>query len=995
MTTFNTGNPVGSTAVKDLSDNAENLDAAINGPGLTWTDRLGVVRESWAGFKVAFDAFIADGSTIEFSTWAEASAAAAANQIPLNRQVAVIGDEGTHVDPVSGLTVSNSGRYVRVAAGLEWRSADVLTQKADRSDVNAIFERVGALDSGASYEAVSGIPTATQVANTDFFGVARAFIPGISVLNHVTGWLVPLAAATKVRVRVYTRANENLVVPGGSIDTLQREVIVDLAPLRSLFVAGGPVPVRADFDTLQVNPSLPIIVSFEALNDSDGYEGTGFYRSATPVGYTQTFVYRSTTGVWVAAGAGVTLSMSGGYELQGEDSQDIVTGHDDLVWVEPNQHSWESTDFAGWARSFTGNEGAAFNAVSAYLSFVDQPDLIEIRVFARPVASASAITLPGNPNVRDLLMKIMRVDTGTIPNAAVTGKFYFDIGEVRIPTGHFPVVQLAGLMADGSKSVLGAGRTNYDSTPPDQTWMLAAGGSAGWVVLGQNNTVSIGIATALTDAVGSVLGRVVNDSLGQQAQIDGLDDRLGVVETRLDNITQNANTEGMGDYFLPSLAVDGLTVDLAGSMATLDGTTVGFSGTVTADAPASGSESIANYNLQYSSLGAGQYPSQNPNSFLLNRRRLSNVVVTRVSDGAVLQLGVDYGIDNRFGKLYGIPNVAAQPVNVDFNYTKERYDLLALDPVSLSPFLVKGEERDRDAHDYSPPSAGIRGIPLFYLYVQAGTITAIPVHKYVDGVRRDTRAVFDALIRTNKARMPRTMRKLSRGEPLTIAGYGDSITNCGGFDLLWFFENMPTDNRARIPTYTREGTPSATRVSWNWVAINAMKAAYGYVDQYEANPDILPVITYVNKGVSSTNSGSANNGGSNPARLADLIASMPDLVVIGFGMNELGSDSTFANMLSIITQLQAAGIEVMVVTTPKKNGITDSTGVAAWQKTNRTLESISQATKVAYTPFHWLLDQGGGGMPVAPEHLCSSNYFNHPGWTELRYYGEMLAKSFV
>lgn len=135
MTTHNTGNPVPSAAVKDLYDNAENLDAAINGTGLNWTDRLGVVRESWAGFKVVFDQFIAAGSTMEFPTWAAASSAAGGGQIPLNRQVAVIGDTGTHTDPVAGGTVPNSGRFVMVAAGLQFRSADVLSQKADLTTV--------------------------------------------------------------------------------------------------------------------------------------------------------------------------------------------------------------------------------------------------------------------------------------------------------------------------------------------------------------------------------------------------------------------------------------------------------------------------------------------------------------------------------------------------------------------------------------------------------------------------------------------------------------------------------------------------------------------------------------------------------------------------------------------------------------------------------------------------------------------------------------------
>lgn len=42
----NTGNPIGSTAAKDLSDNAENLDKLLNGEEYEYTDRLGRDRKS-------------------------------------------------------------------------------------------------------------------------------------------------------------------------------------------------------------------------------------------------------------------------------------------------------------------------------------------------------------------------------------------------------------------------------------------------------------------------------------------------------------------------------------------------------------------------------------------------------------------------------------------------------------------------------------------------------------------------------------------------------------------------------------------------------------------------------------------------------------------------------------------------------------------------------------------------------------------------------------
>lgn len=59
MTTYNTGNPVGSTEVKDLYDNAENLDFLVNGPANAYADRLGVNRKSWKGMENDFLEFLA------------------------------------------------------------------------------------------------------------------------------------------------------------------------------------------------------------------------------------------------------------------------------------------------------------------------------------------------------------------------------------------------------------------------------------------------------------------------------------------------------------------------------------------------------------------------------------------------------------------------------------------------------------------------------------------------------------------------------------------------------------------------------------------------------------------------------------------------------------------------------------------------------------------------------------------------------------------------
>src|SRR5690554_129417 len=60
MTTYNTRNPIGSKDPRDLYDNAENLDEAVNTrTAESWGDRFGVQRKTWWGMEQRFNDFIA------------------------------------------------------------------------------------------------------------------------------------------------------------------------------------------------------------------------------------------------------------------------------------------------------------------------------------------------------------------------------------------------------------------------------------------------------------------------------------------------------------------------------------------------------------------------------------------------------------------------------------------------------------------------------------------------------------------------------------------------------------------------------------------------------------------------------------------------------------------------------------------------------------------------------------------------------------------------
>lgn len=101
MTTYNTRNPLGSSHPKDLYDNAENLDRALNAAGDTWTDRLGVVRPTVAGA-------LKRGTVHSYATQAEMNADSAQ---PNGTWAAVIDDD----ENSNGYYYRQGGQWIRTS----------------------------------------------------------------------------------------------------------------------------------------------------------------------------------------------------------------------------------------------------------------------------------------------------------------------------------------------------------------------------------------------------------------------------------------------------------------------------------------------------------------------------------------------------------------------------------------------------------------------------------------------------------------------------------------------------------------------------------------------------------------------------------------------------------------------------------------------------------------------------------------------------------------
>ena len=119
--THNTGNPIGSTSPKDLSDNAQSLDYLLLGPNPAYPDRKGVQRKSWKGMEGEFAA----GQSVRAEEYAADK---------LGRDTEFVGDQADRVvlfnhllkscgyeipiDYVVGLSITRSTQVIRFAGEL-------------------------------------------------------------------------------------------------------------------------------------------------------------------------------------------------------------------------------------------------------------------------------------------------------------------------------------------------------------------------------------------------------------------------------------------------------------------------------------------------------------------------------------------------------------------------------------------------------------------------------------------------------------------------------------------------------------------------------------------------------------------------------------------------------------------------------------------------------------------------------------------------------------
>ncbi|MCF5090529.1 hypothetical protein GIW57_10125 [Stenotrophomonas sp. PA-6-5C] len=110
-------------------------------------------------------------------------------------------------------------------------------------------------------------------------------------------------------------------------------------------------------------------------------------------------------------------------------------------------------------------------------------------------------------------------------------------------------------------------------------------------------------------------------------------------------------------------------------------------------------------------------------------------------------------------------------------------------------------------------------------------------------------------------------------------------------------------------------------------------------------------------------------------------------------MNELGQATTLANIKSIAAQAKAVGIEVVIMSVPRRN-VVDGPALSSWNYTNRVLRRAAVEAGAAFAPQHWIVvDEQLGGMGASPDSLGAAALFNHPGPAAFARYGQVLVES--
>lgn len=257
--TFNTGNPVGSTDPRDLSDNAQNFDKLSVGSEHSYPDRFGVPRKSWAGMEADFTEFLAaSGFESEHLTYIDGQ------PLVVARPTQLIDYEG------SVYRVKMPASFPLELSGVWASDAPLLLDVGDQSLRLALANEGGA--SLIGFSDVGSFPDGTAGRAIQQRARVVADVAALSLLAPAVG-AAQLVSGERSGLFVYQTGDFSSQVaadPQGS---------VYVAPASSPIGAAGawvrvdPQPFRADWSGSDLN-DIPAFVAGDVLLTEGSYSGS-------------------------------------------------------------------------------------------------------------------------------------------------------------------------------------------------------------------------------------------------------------------------------------------------------------------------------------------------------------------------------------------------------------------------------------------------------------------------------------------------------------------------------------------------------------------------------------------------------------------------------------------------------------------------------------------------------------------------------------------------
>lgn len=720
---------------------------------------------------------------------------------------------------------------------------------------------------------------------------------------------------------------------------------------------------------LFVDSAKRYLFVFEGRDEADGVSGLGVaHFDASAESAPMRGVYRSTgSSSWAyPASNGVWAETASYYPYVNKETLGQLLNAFELKYVAVYSRAYSGSaydtgaaPFEGWAVGYNPKTTRAAKTIAMWLQDATSNTTINFSVIRRPVTAIEASPGVGTDDL------VVHTAAYTPAELGITGT---ETTRVEVDVSSlitFDPDYIYFFKFQGSDGLLGCGKSSAD-LPAEPYW------ARGYFTSNGTTYSAIGGTNSLAFEV------YENQYLVRERDI-----------AASETIHPSVDTVPVADGLAVTIPASTVVCSGYGAI-NIDEQTLA----ITAPASDTSSETVT---LKYNT-SQSIYTNTNP---LLAYRYITGVTVTRDSDDEVLVEGVDYDYFAPGGKVYGLVNTADFAVTIDYTYHYLRYDLIEVNIATGALTVVEGTERTFDPEEYLPVGSAGR-LPVAHVFVAGGRTEIIMLSNWQYGIRQFAELEQAGLHKYGRSQLTKSLAKLSNGNPITIAAYGDSITAIQNAEPPYgtpngimrdrpdnYFSAMPADTQAAIPLYDFDDGAGEVhcKEGWNWKL----------VEYYEAHGCD---VTYLNYAIGGTNSGAYSNslndkGGTNPDRLAALVGSGADLVIVAFGMNEITSSATTANVAAIVAACKAVGMEAIVLGCPRINSYGGRASEQDWARCNQRLWLAAQHAGAAFVSTQFIEESGATGYSgLSAESFCSTNAYNHPGPAQLHTIGRWIVELF-